>query len=138
MIYIKFKNGLPVEISNSSPKGNLDPSWQSRSDWESFEQVQTIAAYVTAMTGDLHVPSDRGSGCWPRYDVVRAPKVGDEVSYTFNGDTYPDGTVIKVTKTLQVKTSTGKTYRRYKNSGTWKNNAWSLVGGHIFEQNPHF
>lgn len=73
-----------------------------------------------------------------RYGVVKVPQVGDKVSKYFNGDSYPCGEVVKVTKTLQVKTSDGTIFRRVKNTGCWKSNCWSLQQGHKYEQNPHF
>lgn len=137
MIYVKIKNGLPADISTQHQSGD---GWQNRWDWKSFDEVTRLAAYITAMTGKTYVPIDRGRGCSPRYDVSRAPSVGDEVSYGFNGDYYPDGVVVKVTKTLQITTSTGSTYRRRGNSCSWQKpgGTWSLVFGHIYEQNPHF
>lgn len=139
MLFIKFSpSGLPIEVRDEIPQelknGAWNDAWQDRNDWTSRAEVDRIARYLTAMTGDLYVGTERGTS----FDIVRAPKVGDEVSYSFNGDTYPDGVVVKVTKTLQVKTSTGKTYRRHGQTGSWTNNAWSLIPGHIYEQNPHF
>lgn len=140
MLYIKFSpSGLPIEIRDEFPeelKANWDNAWQNRNDWASRAEVDRIARYLTAMTGDLYVGTERDSS----FDIVRAPKVGDEVSYSFNGDTYPDGVVVKVTKGLQVKTSTGRTYRRHRDTGSWvqSGGTWSLVRGHIYEQNPHF
>ena len=137
MIYVKIKNGLPVEISTQHQDGD---DWQNRWDWASFQEVTRLASYITAMSGKTYVAVDNGNGCSPRYDVQRAPAIGDEVSYGFNSDYYPDGVVVKVSKTLQVTTSTGSTYRRRGNSGSWckPGGTWSLVMGHIYEQNPHF
>ena len=87
-------------------------------------------------------------------------KVGDPVSYAFNGDAYPDGLVAKITKKF-LTTTTGKKYSlhlysdrelikdetgrtvdaidvmregfRSVNGGTW-----ALFHGHVYEQNPHF
>lgn len=109
--------------------------------WNFTEQdVQEIAAFLTEQTGDVHLMVDNGDYCSPRFDVIRAPKVGDKVSYAFNGDYYPDGEITAVTSKFQVKTSGGHTYRRRKNSGSWlqPGGTWGLVQGHINERNPHF
>lgn len=53
--------------------------------------------------GQDYLPVDHGSNRAPRYEVVRAWKVGDPVSKTFNGDSYPVGYIVQV--------SAGKQYR---------------------------
>lgn len=144
MIFVQFKNGLPVAVSTVVPKylpnGGYDYSWESRNDWKSYAQVCGIAKYLTAITGKVYLGCDQGEGCYPRYDVVLVPSVGDAVSYGFNGDYYPDGVVTKVTKKFQVTTSGGRKYRRRKNTGSWTTTCgtWSLINGHINERNPSF
>ena len=71
------------------------------------------------------------------YDMIREPAVGDELSYAFNGDCYPCGTVTRVTKT-KCETSDGTVFRRLKNGRWKKDQMWSMVFGHIYEQNPCF
>lgn len=104
------------------------------------EGAEVIANFLTRQTGDVHLMVDNGEHCAPRFDVIRAPKIGDKVSYGFNGDYYPDGEIISVTSKFQVKTSGGHTYRRRKNSGSWlqPGGTWGLTQGHIDERNPHF
>lgn len=96
----------------------------------------------TLKDGHEYVAADYGSNVSPRYDVVRVPKVGDLVSYSFNGDTYPCGKIVSVGKGAKriVKTDTGATFYRRKLTGSWikEGGTWSLVLGHIREQNPHF
>jgi hypothetical protein len=144
MLYIKMNKDLPVEISESTParlpNGSWDKSWKTRNDWTSYGQVCGLAKYLTAMTGRMFVGCDEGPGCSPQFDIIELPKVGDEVSYAFNGDYYPDGTITRITKTLQIKTSTGNRYYRRGVSGCWKmtGGTWSLVKGHINERNPSF
>lgn len=94
----------------------------------------------------VYLPTDAGSHQSPRYDVIRVPQVGAPCSYSFNGDTYPDGHVTYVTPgTCRIiRTSgdenhpDGHTYYRRKLSGAWiqKGGTWSLVQGHRYEQNP--
>ena len=121
-----------------SYRGN--PNLKCRWDWKSHEEVEALAAQVTKLTGSLHVGTDAGRGCYPRYDIIKAPAVGDKVSYSFNGDSYPDGEIVRITNTLNVITSTGSTYRRRKTTGSWRKagGTWSLVQGHRDERNPHF
>lgn len=117
-------------------------AWKAVNRWASFEEAEDIAAQATELTGDLHLACDRSRYVSPRYVVVRAPKVGDKVSYAFNGDYYPDGVIRHVTKTTcrVVKTDTGRTYYRRKLGAGWKmqGGTWSLVPGHISRYNREF
>ena len=98
-----------------------------------------MADAASVFSGEAYVATDAGGQCSPRYDVIRAPAIGDEVSYGFNGDCYPCGTVVKVSKSLKrVETSEGKVFNRSKNTGRWFQHGWALVNGHHYEQNPHF
>jgi len=151
MLYILFKNKLPVHVTTESPYtgtpklkefaglGEYD-SVQSRWDWKSLEEVEGLALRLTAMTGKTYLGTDSGPGVSPRFEVIEAPKVGDPVSQGFNGDYYPCGEITKITKGWRITTSTGKVFNRRKNSGSWKmvNGHSSMVAGHISEQNPHF
>lgn len=119
--------------------GTTRPGWLTRNDIGTFEKAQRIAAGATKFTGKLYVATDAGSYVAPRFDVIEAPAVGDDVSHCFNGDSYPDGTVVKISASLRVvTTSAGKRYYRRGLSGSWQNNGWSLVPGHRYAQNPHF
>ncbi len=144
MIYIKFNGKIPVAFSHEMPSGALYDkelkTWQSRWDWKSYEHVCNIARLLEATTAKKFLGIDNGSHHTPRYDVIEPPKVGDEVSYSFNGDTYPDGVIVKITPTYQITTDTGHRYLRRKNSGSWlrTGGTWSLIPGHIYEQNPSF
>ncbi len=140
MLFVKFQGSLPVEVSSTPQHGE---GWQSRWDWKSFEQVEGIAKYLTAMTGKTYLGSDAGPSTSPRFDIMEAPKVGDEVSYSFNGDTYPDGTIVKISPKWMVTTSTGKRYNRSRSGvgDSWRSvggGTWSLIPGHHSELNPSF
>lgn len=77
----------------------------------------------------------------PKFSVVPVPAVGDKVSYGFNGDYYPDGEIVRVSKgNLTVTTSGGHRYYRRGNTASWiqAGGTWSLVPGHINERNPSF
>lgn len=142
MIFIKIgPTGLPLEVKTALNGFEYrDPAWQDCRDWKDMATVERLARYLTAMKGELYLAIDNTDAVSPRYDVVVAPKIGDKVSYGYNGDYYPDGEIVKITKTLQITTSTGKTYRRKGNTASWYLPAgtWRLVYGHIDERNPHF
>lgn len=116
------------------------PGATTRNDLHSFPVAEFLAQQATELTGDVHVATDNGPNHHPRYDVVRAPKVGDLVSYSFNGDTTPCGQVTRVSESLRrVETSEGRVFYRVQRTGCWRNNGtWSLVGGHRHERNPSF
>jgi len=147
MLYVKCLNGIPLKVTDTPDRAeiqrdgyNLKNGWSTRNDWTSFEQVQLLSLYITAMTGEAHLPTDEGLSCSPQFDIVKAPKVGDKVSYGFNGDYTPDGEIVKISKTFQVTTTSGKTYRRKGTTSRWSQpgGTWGLVPGHRSERNPHF
>ena len=136
MIYvIRNKNGEVTGVANE-----YAPGLECRVDWKTFDQVTKIAADLTRVTKELYIPIDNGDHHYPRYDIIKAPKVGDEVSYAFNGDYYPCGKIVNISKTMfKITTDTGDKFYRRKNSGSWiKDGTWSLVQGHIYRQNPSF
>lgn len=140
-MFIKVENGRPVKVSASLPLKDLrDRTWQDRWQWKDFATVEKLARYVTAMTGRDHLPVDRGSSTAPRFDVIEAPRVGDPVSYGFNGDYYPCGYITKITKGWRVTTSEGKVFNRRNFGAGWVmvGGTWGMVAGHINERNPHF
>ena len=108
-------------------------------DW-TWSFAQEVANAATTFMRELYVAVDSGPNVSPRFDVIKAPRVGDDVSYGFNGDYYPDGKIVKVSKSLMVTTSTGNVYRRRGKSGSWKmaGGTWSLVPGHRNDKNPCF
>jgi hypothetical protein len=88
--------------------------------------------------------------------IAHTFKVGEQVSYAFNGDCYPDGTVAKITKKF-LTTSSGRKFflntfedcvynelsQRYVDVNrevfrTVGGGTWTLVHGHRYEQNPEF
>lgn len=134
MIYVKMVDGVAVDYSEKYVAGD---NWQSRWDWKSLEHVESICDQLKDK--NTFLPVDRGPSTAPRYDLIVAPKVGDDVSYALNGDSYPDGQIVAITKSFKtIKTSTGKAYRRRKLSGSWQSGCWSLIPGHHSERNPHF
>ena len=113
---------------------------EDRWDWHTkpFSHVEQLAEQATKFYGTQYIATiESGS---PKHDITRVPKVGDEVSYAFNGDCYPCGKIVHVTDKLTVVTDEGKRFRRYKQTGCWRveGGTWSLVHGHHYTQNPHF
>lgn len=140
-MYFKIENGRVTEVKDKLSDAELaDKSWKTRWDFSSLEEVKGLALYVTAITGQTHVGVDRSESVSPRYDICRIPHVGDKVSKAFNGDYYPEGEIVKITKNLTVITSTGARFRRVKETSGWRKEGgtWWLVNGHHDERNPHF
>ncbi len=150
MFYVRLENGFPVEVSKEGP--GCGPHWvkfpitkkttgwiHSR-DFPSYTEAWSMSAYLTAMTGKQFLPTDEGPGCSPRYRVIEAPAIGDEVSKGFNGDYYPVGKIVKITRTWQITTDQGNKFRRYKDTSGWRaeGGTWWMVAGVHDEQNPHF
>jgi len=137
MLAFRIEADKVVEVA---PFSGQRESWTTRNEMGNFEFAEKVAREATALTGRAHVATETPS-CWPRFDVVEAPKVGDAVSYSFNGDTYPDGFVVKVSDSLRVaRTDTGSVYYRRGKTGTWvkAGGTWALVHGHRNERNPCF
>lgn len=109
---------------------------------QDMEQARTLASAKTQMSGgaDVYLPCDASSHVSPRYSVTLAPKVGDQVSKAFNGDSYPEGEIVKVSKSYKrVETSTGVVFYRVRETGCWRaDGTWSMRQGHVYEQNPSF
>lgn len=151
MLYFKVDADKQVtEISANSPpqptqvawvSSSADGSgWMTRHDFKSLDHADEIAKSATEATGKLYLPVDSGAGVWPRFDVIEAPAVGDDVSYAFNGDYYPCGQIKSISASYRVITTTeGQTFYRRKQTGNWKyDRTWSLVSGHRKELNPSF
>lgn len=105
-----------------------------------FDHATKLAELATLQTSETYLPVDKGDYCSPRYTIVTVPKIGAEVSMGFNGDYYPQGTIIRVSESGRVvTTSTGKTFYRRRLSSSWLHDGmWSLVAGHVSRLNPHF
>lgn len=143
MLYFKLINDRVTAVLAHSEyhadQGRNHREWESRWDWNTLEAAQKVAESASATTGKHFLAIDRGTGVFPRFDIIEAPKVGDAVSMSFNGDSYPEGFVKSISKTMRlITTTTGrKFYRTKPSSGSWASGAYSLVPGHINERNPH-
>lgn len=121
--------------------------YENRNDWKTLAAAEEIATVLNAAADIRYIAIDNGEWVSPRYDVIVLPKVGDEVSYAFNGDSYPCGKVIRVSSGPDYSQiaagpdNRGETrvfYRR-KKSGAWINKkTWTLVRGHVSTYNESF
>lgn len=132
-----FKLSAEIEAAVNSGIGGL---LISSSDIKDFQTATKHAYYLTATTGKSYIAIDRGQNTLPQFDIIELMSIGDKVSYGFNGDYYPDGEIVKISKTFQITTSTGNVYRRHKNTASWvkTGGTWCLVSGHRSELNPSF
>lgn len=139
MLYFQIQDNV---VSGIADKWVMDVnnSWECCWDWNTFEEVVRVALSATIFSGEIYIPVDNGEWVSPRYDVIKAPAVGDKVSYAFNGGYYPDGEIVKISDSYKViTTSTGKKFYRKGLTGRWRwGRIWSLVQGHHNEFNPHF
>lgn len=121
--------------------------WFNRWDVDSMATAEAIAEALNAKSmrqgksANAYTAADSGPSVSPRFDVIRAPQVGDEVSSYFNGDGYPEGKVTRVSVSLRrVQTSTGAVFYRQGASARWikAGGTWAMISGHYNDRNPHF
>jgi len=140
MLYYRLNSERQVcQIADTYPKD--DPKgWIHTRDLSDLGQAIKVADEISELTGELYLGIDKGEWISPRFDVIKAPKIGDQVSFAFNGDYYPDGVIQHISKSMRViTTDSGKKYYRRGLSGCWKyQQTWSLVVGHCSDKNPHF
>lgn len=133
-------NGTIISVTSKLEDHSVPHTY--RWDFKTFDVAEMIAAEAMALNdGNVYIAVDGGRSISPRYDVIRAPAVGDEISYAFNGDYYPDGKIKRISKTRKKITSdTGRTYYRTdEHSGCWRSDGtWSMVQGHVDKRNPCF
>lgn len=127
--------------------GNFGPGWLNRNDISANPAplmfAQAIADSASRFSGRQYLMADSGYGVSPRYNVVEAPQVGDEVSMAFNGDYYPAGRIVKISPSygqIRVEGECGvRVFYRRQQSGAWMSQqTWSLVPGVISRLNPEF
>lgn len=149
MFYVRISEGKAVAAQTEYP-GNDEMAargrWENRNDWRTMERAEQVAKELNEAAvqtvAQPYIATDSGPHVSPRFDVVKRPMPGDAVSYTFNGDYYPDGYIVKVSgKDFRiVTTDTGSRYYRRKQSAGWikTGGTWSLVPGHRTEWNREF
>ncbi len=136
---------LTPEQARAEREADATPDWWRdvhRNDFPTFEVAERVAALANDHAGKpgFYIPIDNGPNVSPHYDVIEAPAVDWPVSYAFNGDSYPDGAIVRVGTgpRMTVTTSTGSRFHRRGRSGTWvkEGGTWALRRGHRDERNP--
>lgn len=144
MIYIGYRLNAPYALADNfetTRRYDASVTWMNRSDWTTMQDAEAAAADANVLdTQNTFLAIDSGPYVSPRYDVIQLPKVGDEVSMSFNGDSYPQGKIVSISNSLKViKLDNGKKFYRRKQTGTWLySRTWSLIPGVHSERNPHF
>lgn len=148
MLSIQVERDTTGKAIKATALPAFDQHAENRNHWRTFEAAQEVAALL----GDGYIATDSGPHVSPRFDVIDLPKVGAEVSYTFNGDYYPCGTVKSISagpdfrRIVAGPDFSGKDrvfWRRCRDGkpigGAWVNDkTWSLIPGHISKLNPEF
>lgn len=107
---------------------------ETNDTFKSFEEAIEFCG-----RNDAYLPVDRGQYVRPQFAIEEKPQVGDEVSKAFNGDAYPVGRIVRVSKTFKrIETSEGAVFFRRPNGGWRCGRTWWLVKGVVNERNPHF
>lgn len=144
MLYFYYRKGQGlVEIAEdflSEPDDTI--TCISRHEIGCFDIAEQIAKDATKLSGDLYLVSDAGDHVHPRFDVFKAPQVGDAVSKEFNGDAYSCGKIVSIGNgpTMLIKTDTNQTFkRRNSRAGSWAagsvTSPFSMVPGHVEKRN---
>lgn len=141
MLFIKIVNGKAVYATATYPKRSQH-SFETRNNWKTMEDAERRANQLNQNNGPVYLAIDNGPNVHPRFDIIEAPCVGEPVSYSFNGDSYPDGKIVHISKAPGYKvvtTDTGSKYYRRKQSARWmkQGGTWSMILGHVTERNPH-
>lgn len=142
MIYVGLNAKLEVEAVTEKLEEThtrTDLIWQSRWEWPTKAIVDYLADQITEYADELFIGIDNGASVSPRFDIIRAPKVGDEVSMGFNGDYYPQGKIKAISASLKVITlDNGKRFYRRHETARWVyKKTWTLIQGVKDERNPH-
>lgn len=143
LYFLLNKNATIRAVSKDWPAAG--ERYITRNNIMTFAEATELAAEVNnlpevKLAGATYIPTDAGPNCSPRFDVILAPKIGDPISYSFNGDSYPDGEIVKISGSIRIVTSSsGRRYYRRRLTGSWiNNNCWSMRAGHHSELNPSF
>ena len=123
---------------------------EDRNDWKTFDHANVAAIRAEQFMGKPYIAVDRGDHVHPRFDVIAAPQVGDDVSQSFNGDSYPCGKIVSISPSMgRIETSDGTVFTRRKpgrgssvdRSALWivkGSSCFSMIPGHHDRRNPHF
>lgn len=139
----------PNDEKNLAAGFSYGAGWLNRNDISEFPGgafmlAQQIADSASKLVGRPFLAVDNGECVSPRYEVIEAPQIGDEVSRAFNGDYYPVGKIVAIQKNYRRIVVDGSErgrliFARRRESGAWLNKGmWSLVPGVINRWNPEF
>ncbi len=125
---------LPATDHAAGPTSSIQVS---RAQIKTKAWGEKLLAKVREFTKtDFILTEDSG---YPKFDIVRAPQVGDFVSRGYNGDHYPDSEIVRISPTGKViTTASGKKYYGSREIGKWKSGAFSLMRGYHDRRNPCF
>lgn len=129
--------------------GTFGAGWLNRNDIRNAEHAFRLAESATALYANEKDPAlqlaymvdDCAAYRSPKWDVVQAPRVGDEVSKGFNGDYYPQGKIKSISKGYKVIIlENGLRFYRKGGAARWvqSGGTWALIRGVHDERNPHF
>lgn len=109
--------------------------------FKTLSEAEERAKELTEETGEQHIAYKTNYVINP-FAAERLPQIGDKVSKSFNGDSYPVGVIARISKTYnRITTDTGLKFTRV-GPNSWKQGgqkgAFSLIQGHHSERNPHF
>lgn len=145
MIYVLFDaNDKVVALAESHEEAQRAPHpavrFESRWEWKSWECVVSLVAELhPAFDGQIFLPVDKGDSTNHRFDIIKAPRVGDEVSMGFNGDYYPVGKIESISASMKLIIAGGKRFYRRKQTAAWLHGkTFALIPGHYNERNPSF
>ena len=136
-----FHRTLPIsfqDVEDLREAGYKFDDFECNWDWKTLEDVTACFERMGEKLEGFMI-TDTGPHCSPRFDIVEKPKVGDKISYAFNGDYHPCGEIAKISKTMKKITSTeGDVFYRRRATGCWlKNKYWAMIDGHHDVRNPH-
>lgn len=116
MLNFEYNNSTIVGIHDTPNVNTVN----ARS-FRSYDQVETVAKLANQFVGsDAFMAIDGGHGTWPRYDVIKKPKIGDIVQ-SYDTQYKDEGNIVSISPTLTtVKTSSGKTFNRIRMSSLWR------------------
>lgn len=139
LYFTSDETGKLISVTNESVNNRSISRW----DMKTMGDAMYIADRANALNdGNTYIATDAGSFVSPRFDVQQVPKIGDDVSYSFNGDSYPCGKIVSVGTGAKmiIKTDTGEVFYRRRLTGSWlkQGGTWYLIKGVHHEINPSF
>jgi hypothetical protein len=108
--------------------------------FDNLADARVFAAEQEAATGERYTAYQSGF-CNDPFITARLPQVGDEVSMSFNGDTYPIGQIDKISPTYNRITANGIVFTQtgpYNWVRGGKNGTFSMIKGLHRAMNPSF